>query len=98
VVEIGSEDEPERSAEICIGELFGRDLAAGRAGVGMGLHPFGTRGSAPMQFMLGIYEFPDDDYLRGYRPQERQRGHTGRRTYGRVLRRGQNGMTMNGEL
>jgi hypothetical protein len=102
---IGYEDEPERSAEICICEIFGRNVTADRAGVGMGLHPFGdprirdefsvedlaidarelhtyaaewTPGHVaffvddrlvklveqspayPMQFMLGIYEFPDD--------------------------------------
>jgi hypothetical protein len=38
---IGYEDEPERSAEICVCEIFGRDVAAGEAKVGMGLHPFG---------------------------------------------------------
>jgi hypothetical protein len=38
---IGYEDEPERSAEICVCEIFGRDVAAGHALVGMGLHPFG---------------------------------------------------------
>jgi len=38
---IGYEDQPDRSAEICICELFGRNLSAGRARVGMGLHPFG---------------------------------------------------------
>jgi Glycosyl hydrolases family 16 len=126
---IGYEDEPERSAEICICEIFGRDVAAGRAGVGMGVRPFldpgirnefsveevaidarefhtyaaewtpdqvaffvddqlvktvGQSPGYPMQFMLGIYEFPDDgdagapprpypkefvvDYFRGYRP------------------------------
>ena len=43
---IGYEDEPDRSAEICICEIFGRDVAADRAGVGMGLRPSGTRGSA----------------------------------------------------
>jgi hypothetical protein len=125
---IGYEDQPERSAEICICEIFGRDATADRAGVGMGLHPFGDPAirdefsveelaidardfhvyaaewtpeqvaffvddrlvktveqspSYPMQFMLGIYEFPDDeptskpahpypkefvvDYFRGYR-------------------------------
>jgi hypothetical protein len=126
---IGYEDEPERSAEICICEIFGRDVSAERAGVGMGLRPFADPGirdefsvvdlaidvrdfhlyaaewtpehvaffvdhrlvklveqspAYPMQFMLGIYEFPDDgqapgvaypypkqfvvDYFRGYRP------------------------------
>jgi beta-glucanase (GH16 family) len=128
---IGYEDEPDRSAEICICEIFGRDMAAGRAGVGMGLHPFGdpsirdefsvedlaidardfhvyaaewTPGYVaffvdhqpvklveqspgyPMQFMLGIYEFPEDqpghrypkqfvvDYFRGYRSTQANSG------------------------
>ncbi len=126
---IGYEDEPSRSAEICICEIFGRAVTPGSADVGMGLHPFGDSSirdqfsvevlaidarefhvyaaewtpeyvaffvdhqliktveqspSYPMQFMLGIYEFPDDgqftqpahpypkqfivDYFRGYRP------------------------------
>lgn len=130
---IGYEDEPSRSAEICICEIFGRDVKATGAAIGMGLHPFGdptivdefarvivpidarefhiytaewtpdyvaffvddrlvkTVGQAPrypMQFMLGIYEFPDArqsspstrsypkqfviDYFRGYRPSGRQ--------------------------
>jgi Glycosyl hydrolases family 16 len=38
---IGFEDEPERSAEILVAEIFGRNLGDGRAAVGMGLHPFG---------------------------------------------------------
>jgi beta-glucanase (GH16 family) len=38
---IGYEDEPERSAEICVCEIFGRDVEPGRARVGMGVHPFG---------------------------------------------------------
>jgi hypothetical protein len=38
---IGYEDEPERSAEICICEIFGRDVGPDRAAVGMGVHPFG---------------------------------------------------------
>lgn len=38
---IGFEDEPERSAEICICEIFGRDVADDRVTVGVGLHPFG---------------------------------------------------------
>jgi hypothetical protein len=38
---IGYEDEPERSAEICVCEIFGRDVAEDHAAVGMGLHPFG---------------------------------------------------------
>ncbi|GGL05794.1 hypothetical protein Sme01_56380 [Sphaerisporangium melleum] len=38
---IGYEDAPERSAEICICEIFGRDVRPGGAKIGMGLHPFG---------------------------------------------------------
>jgi hypothetical protein len=38
---IGYGDAPERSAEICVCEIFGRDVTPDRALVGMGLHPFG---------------------------------------------------------
>jgi hypothetical protein len=38
---IGFEDAPERSAEICVCEIFGREMRSGSAAVGMGLHPFG---------------------------------------------------------
>jgi Glycosyl hydrolases family 16 len=38
---IGYEDEPHRSAEICVCEIFGRDVSPGSARVGMGVHPFG---------------------------------------------------------
>ena len=38
---IGYEDEPERSAELCVCEIFGRDVGAREAKVGMGVHPFG---------------------------------------------------------
>ena len=38
---IGYEDRPDRSAEICACEIFGRNVAADHVGVGMGLHPFG---------------------------------------------------------
>jgi beta-glucanase (GH16 family) len=103
---IGYEDEPARSAEICVAEIFGRDVRPDGAAVGMGLHPFadpriteewaqqpigidatdfhvyavewtrehvaffvddrlvtvvGQSPAYPMQFMLGIYAFPDDD-------------------------------------
>lgn len=40
---IGFEDQPDRSAEICIFEIFGKDIAADKAVVGMGLHPFGDK-------------------------------------------------------
>jgi hypothetical protein len=38
---IGYEDEPERSGEICICEIFGSDVTADAARIGMGVHPFG---------------------------------------------------------
>jgi hypothetical protein len=38
---IGYEDEPERSAELCVCELFGREVGEDEALVGMGVHPFG---------------------------------------------------------
>jgi hypothetical protein len=38
---IGFEDEPERSGELCVCEIFGRDIRAGSVRVGMGIHPFG---------------------------------------------------------
>ena len=38
---IGYEDEPDRSAEICVCEIFGRDVTPGGVVVGLGLHPFG---------------------------------------------------------
>jgi len=38
---IGYEDTPEHSAEICVCEIFGTEVAAADALVGMGVHPFG---------------------------------------------------------
>ena len=38
---IGYEDGPERSAEICVFEIFGTDVGPSAAAIGMGLHPFG---------------------------------------------------------
>jgi hypothetical protein len=38
---IGYEDEPHRSGEICVCELFGRDVGPDSAVVGVGVHPFG---------------------------------------------------------
>jgi Glycosyl hydrolases family 16 len=37
---IGIGDAPERSGEICVAEVFGRNVRDGRARVGMGIHPF----------------------------------------------------------
>lgn len=37
---VGLEDEPHRSGEICIVEVFGHGLRDGRAAVGQGVHPF----------------------------------------------------------
>jgi hypothetical protein len=38
---IGYEEQPENSAEICVCEIFGRDVHPDHALVGMGVHPFG---------------------------------------------------------
>jgi hypothetical protein len=38
---IGYEDAPDRSAEICVCEIFGRNVGPDRSLVGMGVHPFG---------------------------------------------------------
>jgi len=38
---IGYEDEPSRSAEICVCEIFGRNVGSDQAVVGVGVHPFG---------------------------------------------------------
>ncbi len=38
---IGYEDRPNNSGELCVFEIFGRDVAAGSASVGIGIHPFG---------------------------------------------------------
>jgi hypothetical protein len=38
---IGYEDAPGRSAEICVCEIFGRDVEPDLAAVGLGVHPFG---------------------------------------------------------
>jgi hypothetical protein len=54
---IGYEDEPERSAEICICEIFGRNVRPGSAGVGMGLHPFGDPG---IRDEFSVEELPID--------------------------------------
>ncbi len=37
---IGIEDVPSHAGEICICEIFGRDIGAGQTVIGMGLHPF----------------------------------------------------------
>lgn len=38
---IGYEDEPERSGELCVCEIFGRDVGRDEVAIGMGIHPFG---------------------------------------------------------
>jgi beta-glucanase (GH16 family) len=38
---IGYEDVPEHSAEICVCEIFGRDVQPHEVAVGVGVHPFG---------------------------------------------------------
>lgn len=37
---IGFEDEPHRSGELCVMEIFGNEVEPGRALVGMGVHPW----------------------------------------------------------
>jgi hypothetical protein len=37
---IGYEEVPEHSGEICVAEIFGRDIGAASTAVGMGVHPF----------------------------------------------------------
>lgn len=127
---IGFEDEPHKSSEICVFEIFGKTIAKDHAIIGYGLHPFGDptitnefyqerfdldvtkfqiyavdwtpnyvdfyvnnkfirridqSPNYPMQFMLGIYELPENevgvvddtypkefviDYFRAYRKVE----------------------------
>ena len=43
---IGYEDEPNRSAEICVCEIFGRDVSSGRASVGRACIPSATPASS----------------------------------------------------
>ncbi|MDO9353704.1 MAG: glycoside hydrolase family 16 protein [Solirubrobacteraceae bacterium] len=38
---IGFEETPEQSAEVCVMEIFGRDVGEREVRVGVGLHPFG---------------------------------------------------------
>ena len=38
---IRDSDEPERSSEICVCEIFGREMGEDYALVGVGVHPFG---------------------------------------------------------
>jgi hypothetical protein len=40
---IGFGDEPDRTGEICICEIFGRSVTPDHAAVGVGVHPFGDR-------------------------------------------------------
>jgi hypothetical protein len=41
---IGYEETPDQSAEICVCEIFGRDIGDGESIVGVGVHPFGDPG------------------------------------------------------
>jgi hypothetical protein len=58
---IGYEDAPERSGEICVFEIFGRDVGEGTARVGMGVHPWGdpalTDEFAQVSLPIDVREF-----------------------------------------
>lgn len=58
---VGFEDRPERSAEICICEIFGKDATPDAAAVGMGVHPFGdpaiTDAFAAVELPIDVREF-----------------------------------------
>jgi len=58
---IGYEDEPERSAEICVCEIFGSEVAPDRALIGVGVHPFGDPGIvddfAKVEVPIDVREF-----------------------------------------
>ena len=60
---IGFEDRPERSAEICVFEIFGSAVRPDRAEVGMGVHPFGdpsiTDDFAAPELPIDVREFHD---------------------------------------
>jgi hypothetical protein len=57
---IGVEDRPEHSAEICVAEIFGRDVRPDGAMVGALVTVVGQSPAYPMQFMLGVYAFAGD--------------------------------------
>jgi hypothetical protein len=50
---IGFEEVPEQSGELCVFEIFGRDVADDSAVIGMGVHPFGD--AALTEEFLRIY-------------------------------------------
>lgn len=58
---IGFEDDPTRSAEICICEVFGSELGPGATTIGMGVHPFGdptiTDDFAKVTLPIDVTEF-----------------------------------------
>jgi Glycosyl hydrolases family 16 len=60
---IGFEDVPTRSAEICVAEIFGRNVGPNRAAVGMGVHPFAdpaiSDDFAEVELALDAREFHD---------------------------------------
>lgn len=60
---IGYEDQPERSAEVLVFEIFGRDVTSATAVVGMGLRAFGDPSISdsfePMTLAIDAREFHD---------------------------------------
>jgi hypothetical protein len=60
---IGFEESPEQSAEICVAEIFGRNVGIDRSAIGMGVHPFGDPAIvddfAEVELALDAREFHD---------------------------------------
>lgn len=60
---IGYEDEPERSGEICVFEIFGTETTEDSTLVGMGIHPFGdprlTDDFEKVPLAIDVREFHD---------------------------------------
>jgi hypothetical protein len=60
---IGYEDRPERSAEICIFEIFGKNVGPYSEAIGMGLHPFGDPAISDdfeeVELAIDVTEFHD---------------------------------------
>ena len=60
---IGYEDSPERSAEICVFEIFGKNVDEGSAAIGMGVRPFSdpsiTNDFEEVRLSIDVRDFHD---------------------------------------